>query len=259
MNSSDLFVAISPLLLCIVAVVEVQSATRVAVGLNILRNADVDGHMTHGDRPNGSDRTLGGNAVSSSGSCARKDLGLVEGDTNCDSTEGDTLPKHLAYTVRVTMTMTYHKRGDQFEQQILSIVVRAIQRQQDDFDDELEGSRFDEDTEDGHEIALFVRTVRSRAAVCLPDSVGHEASGQSGLHNSDGVEGGDPVEQPRVKHSRVWVLGRVQTAHGVAGDYAVLSIMPHPIRQNDSLILTISSTIGRAITFQFRPQRTYVR
>lgn len=114
---------------------------------------------------------------------------------------------------------TYDERGDELEEQVLRVVVRAVEREQDDLRHKLDGRGLDEDAQDGHEVALAVRAVRRRPLVRLPDPERHEAGRQAGLDDGDGVEGGDPVQEAGVKHTRVRVLGGVQTADGVARDW----------------------------------------
>ena len=80
------------LCLHIVAIREIHTAARVAVGLDVFGDADIDRHVAHRDRTDGIDMTLGSN-----GTLRRRDPGvvhnlrLVVGDADDDGAERDPL------------------------------------------------------------------------------------------------------------------------------------------------------------------------
>lgn len=113
---------------------------------------------------------------------------------------------------------TYHERRNQFEKQVLRVVVRRVEREQDDLGDELDGRGLNEDTQDGHEVSLAVSAVGRRPLVRLPDPEGHETGGQAGLDDRDGVEGSNPMKKAGVEYGRIRIFGRIETADRVARD-----------------------------------------
>ena len=93
MDSGNLILAIISSLFRVVAVLEVHPATPVTVGLDVLSDADVNWHVAHRDGSDCGDWSFCGNTMHASGSCTLHNLGLVESDTNCNSTERYTLDR----------------------------------------------------------------------------------------------------------------------------------------------------------------------
>lgn len=88
---------------------------------------------------------------------------------------------------------TYDKWCDQFEKHVLGVVVGAVQGKKDDLGDELDRRRLDENTENGHEVALVVGAVSLGTLVRLPDAIRHETGRQSRLNDGDGIKCSDPL------------------------------------------------------------------
>ena len=99
----------------------------------------------------------------------------------------------------------------------MSVVVDAVEDQQDQFDDELQGGGFHQNEKNGHKVSS-VCAVRSRPTIGLPDTIRHKSGRERGLNDGGGIENDDKASKTGVKDCASRLLTWVKTADGVSGN-----------------------------------------
>lgn len=82
---------------------------------------------------------------------------------------------------------THDERGNNFQKDVLCVVIGSVERYQKNLYKELEGSRFDQNTNNRKKVGLL-GSERCRLSIRFPDLVCHAPRSQSGLNHSYGIE-----------------------------------------------------------------------
>ena len=114
---------------------------------------------------------------------------------------------------------TYDEGSDQLEKEVLGVVIGAVEGEEDDFGDELDGSGLNQDAQNRHEITLTISAIARGTLISLPDAERHKASRETRLNDGDGVERCDPMKKTRIEDSGIRILRWIQTADRITGNW----------------------------------------